>query len=98
MNLRERKRRLLTKPPLRISLGERKDETTYAQEPCLFALALYSERDASSKVSPRSTALSIAVSPQRINTEDRALNDGPGRAKNGDLDFIGVYSFYGVHA
>jgi len=50
----------------------------------------------SSKASPRSAALSVALSPQRINTEDRALNDGPGRAKNGDLDFIGVYSFYGA--
>jgi hypothetical protein len=54
----------------------------------------------SSKPSPRSTAhtcSSIALRPQRINTEDCELNDGPGRAKNGDLDFIGVYSFYGVH-
>jgi hypothetical protein len=47
----------------------------------------------SSEASPRSTALAIPLSPQRINTEDRALNDGPGRTKNGDLDFIGVYSF-----
>jgi hypothetical protein len=47
----------------------------------------------SSKASPRSTGLSIALRPQRINTKGRALNDGPGEAKNGDLDFIGVYSF-----
>jgi hypothetical protein len=51
----------------------------------------------SSKTSPRSTAPSITIRLQRINTEDRALNDGPGRAKNGDLDFIGVYSFYGAY-
>ncbi len=50
----------------------------------------------SSKPSPRSTAhtcSSIALRPQRINTDSHELNDGPGRAKNGDLDFIGVYSF-----
>jgi hypothetical protein len=46
---------------------------------------------------PQRLSLRTVLTPQRINTEDRALNDGPGRAKNGDLDFIGVYSFYGAH-
>ena len=53
---------------------------------------------------PRSSAAIIARAcssltfrPQRIITERHELNEDPGEAKNGDLDFIGVYSFYGAH-